>query len=432
METEGNVFLAMAVVLLTSLLSGTVLMVKNRRNPLISSRGFWSVLMELYGIIGFVLTWTIKAILYGEKTDAPNCAVINTIGFWFLMLGCHFVVERCLMLIIKFNITLDTIKFVHNQFLLESKKDGMYYWLEKRQYFSDSPVSLARLFCLFVSVLWTVPVLFFVRNSCFEGQVNIRILMFLVLFVLLCSVIICRERLKRVEENFGIKKEMKLLALTVTGSLVLTALALAITRGSMANLVIMYLVIGFSVEWISMWNILRLIHFGEFKRPQGLHSKIQSNSKVEEESKQPPASITSQSLIDNMLETLNDELKTGAFEKFLQQEFAVEGLLFWKSVQVFKRKFDSGGSEISTKAAQQMFQEFIADDARLMLNLSASCRRKLIQIFTTDEGLLGISQSTFDQAEREVIFLLANDPFRRFLLDSKVNSNQVPSTITSV
>jgi hypothetical protein len=113
--------------------------------------------------------------------------------------------------------------------------------------------------------------------------------------------------------------------------------------------------------------------------------------------------------VGRLTEVLGDETRCADFKHFLEKEFAVEGLLFIKAIQVYKQEADE---KISMELARLIFEEFVVTDSRLEVNLSSNCRSALSELFNAES--FQPKKDVFDAAEREVILLLAHDPFRRF------------------
>lgn len=106
-----------------------------------------------------------------------------------------------------------------------------------------------------------------------------------------------------------------------------------------------------------------------------------------------------------------------SFAALLDKEFATENLKFYLAVDHFRRTFDSF-AEITTKrlreAAQVIFDTYIADDAKHMINITNDTKKKLVKAFAS-ENQLEVNQWTFVESQNAILKLMYTDNFKRYL-----------------
>jgi len=105
-------------------------------------------------------------------------------------------------------------------------------------------------------------------------------------------------------------------------------------------------------------------------------------------------------------------------EPFMEKEYSIENLLFWKVIYEFGRTYNSD-VEITTNelidSAKQIFITYIAEDSKYTINIPADIHANLRRIFTdTFVYPKGINQWVFKPATRAILDLISRDTFRRF------------------
>jgi len=109
---------------------------------------------------------------------------------------------------------------------------------------------------------------------------------------------------------------------------------------------------------------------------------------------------------------LKDSEGIELFQKFLQREWSVENLLFWKAAEEYRSKFDARTAEESMLLAKKMFAEFVTPDAPLCVNLPYKIRMDITQKV---DGMEPITRDFFSSAQEEIFNLMLKDSFRRFV-----------------
>jgi len=110
-----------------------------------------------------------------------------------------------------------------------------------------------------------------------------------------------------------------------------------------------------------------------------------------------------------------------AYEKlksYMEKEHNHENLLFWREIRKFTQKYYSD-REIRSGAliqdAMTIFKEFIAENSKYTINISASVMSKLRTVFTDPFHFpAGINQWVFNEAFDQSFALRERDMFRRF------------------
>lgn len=110
-------------------------------------------------------------------------------------------------------------------------------------------------------------------------------------------------------------------------------------------------------------------------------------------------------------EVLSDKIMRSQLESFLDAELSPEVLRFLYAAQNFKKKFGSESSASSSKRGERIFNEFIASNASMEINISARVKVALQERMSQGEFPL----DSFDQAYEEIKRALLFDGFPRFL-----------------
>jgi hypothetical protein len=127
-------------------------------------------------------------------------------------------------------------------------------------------------------------------------------------------------------------------------------------------------------------------------------------------------------------QVLEDEEGFALFQKFLEQEWSVENILFWKAAVEFRKTFEQQKQEENNMRAKKMFEEFISTDAPLCVNLPFGVRTKV----TSNCNEIDISQELFQEAEKEIFNLMLKDSFRRFVFRADSGYTKLKSRLVSI
>jgi len=115
---------------------------------------------------------------------------------------------------------------------------------------------------------------------------------------------------------------------------------------------------------------------------------------------------------------LRDREGFSSLRAYMQKEHNHENLLFWREVRKFTQRYYSD-REIRCQAlindAMQIFKDYIAEDSKYTINISATVTSKLRSVFTDPFHFpSGINQWVFAEAYEQSFALMERDMFRRF------------------
>eukprot|EP00475_Leptophrys_vorax_P035712 TRINITY_DN5917_c0_g2_i1.p1 TRINITY_DN5917_c0_g2~~TRINITY_DN5917_c0_g2_i1.p1 ORF type:complete len:233 (-),score=43.07 TRINITY_DN5917_c0_g2_i1:133-831(-) len=129
---------------------------------------------------------------------------------------------------------------------------------------------------------------------------------------------------------------------------------------------------------------------------------------------------------------LEDNEGSQLFQKFLEQEWSVENILFWKVAVDFRTSFPSYNTEEASSMFKEICERYVVEESALCVNLPYQVRQKLTKMYVDakdapDSPSAGSSSSrraanvtitsdVFIEAEEEIFNLMMKDPFRRFCL----------------
>jgi len=98
------------------------------------------------------------------------------------------------------------------------------------------------------------------------------------------------------------------------------------------------------------------------------------------------------------------------FKEFLESEYAVENLHFWRAVEDFRVLSD----DKLVSRGQQVYASFIQEGAHNELNLTAPVKVKLHEAFAPLSPQK-VHRKIFDVAQKCILDLMRSDNFTRFL-----------------
>jgi hypothetical protein len=384
-------------------------------------------------------------------------------GYFFLFANCCFLLERCVMLFISFRITTQSIQRAQDKFLFSEAdvplqnssavgKNIQHWLLANRRFFHQGILSYSKLIAFLFSLIWTVPSMIAEITLPSQGDAvklgnTVLNVFYVIALIMIC---ICSYYLKPVQENFKIKSELKKIAVLVVVVIFILVVVTFLTDWDRTKPVIIFSLEMCLVEaevWLSLIRIVLLA--------KGIEVKLKRSSQSREKQKLNSASLSSPSDLrrssagekqsnshyQRLLTMLEDEKMRARFEKFLVKEFAVEGLLFWRAVDYFTSNYPEITQENAKEAvngATAIYDEFCAPNAHMCINISFGCRQELTQVFKSQNliskiqddaaSTVYIKPDTFDAAVKEVLTLLAQDSFRRFIQQVKMDKTSGASS----
>ncbi|XP_061239777.1 regulator of G-protein signaling 21 [Bos javanicus] len=109
---------------------------------------------------------------------------------------------------------------------------------------------------------------------------------------------------------------------------------------------------------------------------------------------------------ENMDTLLSNQAGLDAFRTFLKSEFSEENVEFWLACEDFKKT--ESAEKIASKA-RMIYSEFIEADAPKEINIDFSTRDLI------SKNIAEPTLKCFDEAQKLIYSLMANDSFPRFL-----------------
>jgi len=130
--------------------------------------------------------------------------------------------------------------------------------------------------------------------------------------------------------------------------------------------------------------------------------------------------------IGNIFQVLNDPRLRTKFMAFLKHSYAEENLSFWIVVQRYKELFeqDNCNPRALGELGKEIVAEFIHEDGHSSVNVVSDIREELTVLSEHD-----FTTSTFDEAERAIVFLMDSNFFNVFSLQL-TNGSDASSTST--
>eukprot|EP00475_Leptophrys_vorax_P039759 TRINITY_DN72325_c0_g1_i5.p1 TRINITY_DN72325_c0_g1~~TRINITY_DN72325_c0_g1_i5.p1 ORF type:complete len:184 (+),score=30.88 TRINITY_DN72325_c0_g1_i5:30-554(+) len=117
---------------------------------------------------------------------------------------------------------------------------------------------------------------------------------------------------------------------------------------------------------------------------------------------------------------LTDEEGSQLFQKFLEQEWSVENILFWKVAVQYRINFPAQSMDAVARY-KDICERYIVEDSALCVNLPFQMRRTLtLKLERLEDDPTAISAETLKLAEDEIFNLMMKDPYRRFCIDPAV------------
>jgi len=115
---------------------------------------------------------------------------------------------------------------------------------------------------------------------------------------------------------------------------------------------------------------------------------------------------------------LRDKEAYEMLKSYMEKEHNHENLLFWREIRKFTQKYYSDReirSGVLIQDAMTIFKEFIAENSKCTINISAPVMLKLRTVFTDPFHFpAGINQWVFNEAFEQSFALMERDMFRRF------------------
>jgi hypothetical protein len=227
--------------------------------------------------------------------------------------------------------------------------------------------------------------------------------------------------IKSVQENFGIIREFRNMALTATPCLVLAILWLAVSPvGEEGGFV------GFHIFFFMSYSLLALGSIYVYRisvlfNNKTTHSRASRQSFGQHELRQ----LEGREFLLKFLE--QDELFQ-QFEKFLCLEFSVENAYFYRAVQAMESLCATNSyredRKLQKRAALRLYARYCSKQSKFQINISSERKIKIDQLYSklqnkvedahVEGELIDSMLTELKEAKAEVFELMLQDSFIRF------------------
>jgi hypothetical protein len=225
--------------------------------------------------------------------------------------------------------------------------------------------------------------------------------------------------LRKLKDNFGLLSEVKVM-IGVMFSMIIYFLIASQVQSMLVSQA-HFVLFGFVLEVAWMF----LVVFPVVRWSRNWSQKHSVDLKVSTDSvKSKPRVRNIQENLQLLDRVLNHPTGYELLYRFLQNEFALENILFWKASQDFVTEFNQSAFETSNKPienAQELMVKYVNNDAIMCINISFACRQDLFKEFQTllmNADNLQEKVKTFANAllaaQKEVLKMTAMDSFVRF------------------
>jgi hypothetical protein len=463
------VIVSMLVIAYTGIvLSGGIMVLKRRKVEPLRSRRPRMVLLGICGLWGFVIP---RVILRELQLNSINCFVSLIVPLNLLVMSTTILLSRAFILAVDFAKTREAVEFVkryhdtmnrddlkqvYNSLPLgrPSKTDfpvpaatkvtrGSFF-LSHRKWFATS--FLWKVFLVCVAVEWFVldllqvliePQIVNVLRSdtlCLAAMNRSAIIEVTVVLVEVLLLIAVCFKVRNVHENFGIRDELY----RSSAAFIFIAVFLTVNVAT-DNEAENTFATSFGVRCYNLiGNILpsMFIVYESLFRPWRA-SFIQGVPEEIVESIADLKNPSSKELYENFIEMLHDPRGYDVFAEFLEAEFSIENLLFWRDVQTFKD--GSPGSRIEAGDIYHIYIDLnsplctnIAGHIRLNIkkNLNIAAAEKKIAEAASEQPAIAIPSASAIAARPSVLARVGNaTPRSSDLKEPSVITPSVPKDL---
>eukprot|EP00475_Leptophrys_vorax_P005113 TRINITY_DN13075_c0_g1_i1.p1 TRINITY_DN13075_c0_g1~~TRINITY_DN13075_c0_g1_i1.p1 ORF type:complete len:443 (-),score=87.00 TRINITY_DN13075_c0_g1_i1:121-1449(-) len=414
---------ASGFVLLLTLVPSLFWFCKLRHHILIHNRGFYSscictISVVLFGIFGCA------QLTFGPDASCASTTIPREITALIYLL---FLLERCFVVVVWFQITVQSKNYGDAKLSDHDAVVQVSWLLRNRRYFHNGGLAPTKIFTAMVAFVLIIAHIAFVivnadgaaapdgSQACAQFATNSGLITAVIAFLILPLILESIRRLRKVQENFHIRTELRNCGLMILFAVFWVCLALAgsdLLKWLMFGLYVMLPMghIYFSFIDVCM-KVLKLKKTGN-SFEKGLRSGSPSVT-TRTRSRTPSGVGTRRTQEVEFI--LQDPVLFPLFEEFMLREFAIENVLFLKAMEQLHQEMDN-----RTKSKEHLFplarsisQRFCQDESRLAVNISSQCR---VQIEQAGEVLMDLSKALMD-AEKEIKML--QDSLRRFFLSPK-------------
>jgi hypothetical protein len=456
MNWETPMFATLGGILCFAITGTVYLLIKYRESPLIVNRSLTSVLLQ----IGAEAMMGILGCFKNAYAEHVNCGIGILLVNIMVLIQMTFLVERCVLLLCNFYASVQARELAKMQSTSgDQKSDAKMKWLlSNRHYFSFGPFSvLKRITYAVVTLEFLIPLFQIILDTkqrgqstantegCAELQKDINAFSNALFGIVIISLVECGRRITRIQENFYIKQEFR--NMIIVAFIVVPWLALGYIPSISQN-------VHSDIGYYFLFPLLGIVISGTnvafaAKREsehQSTHNETRSpsigaSSEIGSEERgnaRPEKKHRTQK--QHLHDVMHNEVLREAFEKFMVQEFCVENVYFLFAVENFERQAAMPQDDSSSKQlrilAQDIFHRFCDLDSKLCVNISFKARNELTSHLSGSNGDDTLLRADlFDQSKEEIITLICEDPFRRFVrndLYTAAKSTSIPPVVMAV
>eukprot|EP00475_Leptophrys_vorax_P032453 TRINITY_DN5005_c0_g2_i1.p1 TRINITY_DN5005_c0_g2~~TRINITY_DN5005_c0_g2_i1.p1 ORF type:complete len:469 (+),score=108.11 TRINITY_DN5005_c0_g2_i1:48-1454(+) len=419
-----------------------------RNHPVIANRGFWSSSISIWGLVisGFC------GCLGTAFGDVIPCASMHITGDMAIAAHLVFLWERCLMLIVCFEISVQSKAYAEAKQANIDSVVKVSWLMRHRSWFHHSlnaPTKVIAMVLTGIGWIFELSMIGaypngalskFNSDECTQFSKIAGGLNAALLFVSIPVLFESSRRMLKVRENFHIREELKVYA----ANAVLAGVWVAI--GSLSNLadvqpsLAYYVIIPFGAVYAGFIRVVRRVLQYEKRSEKdstmdrdGSRGKVLSLNRAtsSESPSEIPAKVQlaqqqsvprRRNYVKAVKEIMSDPQILPLFEKFMTYEFAIENVYFLKAIEQFRQTIGSMSRQEALKVAQSIFDRFCDQNSRLAINISAHVREDLKEALREIGDETNNSQSletVYSAAEEEILMLIAQDCVRRFLRSSE-------------
>eukprot|EP00475_Leptophrys_vorax_P004040 TRINITY_DN1238_c0_g1_i1.p1 TRINITY_DN1238_c0_g1~~TRINITY_DN1238_c0_g1_i1.p1 ORF type:complete len:487 (-),score=95.32 TRINITY_DN1238_c0_g1_i1:888-2348(-) len=475
MNVWSAIWMIFAVLLVVMFIPSVCLFWKHSTSIQITNRSFWSVTVSVFALVSFGVIGSV-----GDAfQDQAPCAQIIVPKNFFLYLHMFFLIERCVLLIILYQIAVQAQTYASRQHknldiaastatadeMLQITADHGHevarshegWLLKNRAMFHHGLFSRSKLTAFTATLIALLDLIGITMShpdeatsplnskECLSLGSRVSYLSFVVLIFAVVVLAECGRRISKVKENFRIKQELRDLLITGCACVLwVTASWISPQVKDSQPDIAFYVVIPLAEVLISMLRVVKLVRdesrstrrltraeSSQGGKPQtstsvpvspvaATHADSAANSTVltTSSSGNTPAQKKPgrKTHHDRLTEVLSDPLLTSAFEQFMVQEFAIENLYFLKAVEKFEMMCSTNSrDELLQENAKVIYSRFCAEKAKLAVNISSSVQRQLKASLGDQSEVSKINHEVFSAAKKEIVDLVCMDSLRRFL-----------------
>eukprot|EP00475_Leptophrys_vorax_P032455 TRINITY_DN5005_c0_g2_i3.p1 TRINITY_DN5005_c0_g2~~TRINITY_DN5005_c0_g2_i3.p1 ORF type:complete len:468 (+),score=112.57 TRINITY_DN5005_c0_g2_i3:48-1451(+) len=418
-----------------------------RNHPVIANRGFWSSSISIWGLVisGFC------GCLGTAFGDVIPCASMHITGDMAIAAHLVFLWERCLMLIVCFEISVQSKAYAEAKQANIDSVVKVSWLMRHRSWFHhglNAPTKVIAMVLTGMAWIFQLSMIGaypkdasskYNSDECTEFSKVAGSLTAGLLFISIPVLFESSRRMFKVRENFHIREELKVYAANTLLAGVWVAISFLSSASDIQPSLAYFVIIPFGAVSAGFIRVvLRVLQYekrsekesgaidGDSSGGMGLNRAGSSESPAELRGQvqvvQQQSVPRRRNFVKAVKEILSDPQILPLFEKFMTYEFAIENVYFLKAIEQFRQTIGSMSRQEALKVAQSIFDRFCDQNSRLAINISAHVREDLKEALREIGDETNNSQSletVYSAAEEEILMLIAQDCVRRFLRSSE-------------